>query len=143
MHIERRLVNTMSLLEEQSLNSTVHSCQTKHAESKEYKKKFAMPLLRRLVNKSYIAVNCGIIIYRQETKEADYFYVLNNITQMTEEKKYIRLLGEFLKYTIEHSFINLPGYGTPEAISTLDIPKSFVDMNELIDYIRELLTLNQ
>jgi hypothetical protein len=68
--------------------------------------------------------------------------VLNNISEMTEEKKYIRLSGDFLKYTVEHSFINLPGYGTPETVSTVDIPKTFVDMEELIDLIKKILDCN-
>jgi len=40
---------------------------------------------------------------------------------------------------LDHSFINLPGYGTPETLSTLDIPKIFVNMDELIEYIKEHL----
>lgn len=132
----------MSLIEEQSLNPTVHSCQTIPTESKEYSKKFVMPLPRRLVNKSYVAVNCGTVIYRQETKDADYFYVLNTITEIKEEKKHIELSGEFLKYTIEHSYVNLPGYGTPEALSSLHIPKTFLNMEELINYIKELINFN-
>lgn len=103
------------------------------------KKKFVLPLLQRVVNKSYAAVYSGTIIYRQETREADYFYVVNKITELLEEKKHIRLFGEFLKYTLDHSFINLPGYGTPETLSTLDIPKIFVNMDELIEYIKEHL----
>lgn len=130
------------MLEDQSLSPSVNCSKTKVTKVIKTKKKYVMPLFRRLVNKSYIVVNCGVITYRQVTKEADYFYVLNNITKITEEKKYIRLFGDFLKYTIEHSFINLPGYGTPESISTIDIPKSFANMKELINYIKENLNYN-
>lgn len=132
----------MSILEDYSLKSTVHCYKTIHAELRDFKRKFPMPFLRGLVNKSYVAVNCGKITYRQETRKAYYSYVLNNISEMTEEKKYIRLSGDFLKYTVEHSFINLPGYGTPETISTVDIPKTFVDMEELIDLIKKILDCN-
>lgn len=129
----------MSLLEEQPFTPTVHCYKTKASNVKEYKKKFVLPLLQRVVNKSYAAVYSGTIIYRQETREADYFYVVNKITELLEEKKHIRLFGEFLKYTLDHSLINLPGYGTPETLSTLDIPKIFVNMDELIEYIKEHL----